>query len=79
MYGLMGTGFLGIYLYWSAYSYIKLKSWLITFLNLMFSIFFSVASYNVSIPFSPYIQVFIIFVNLIILINISFKKYYKKR
>lgn len=79
MYGLMATGFLGIYLYWSVYSYIKMKTWLICFLNFIFSILIGTASFAVSIPLSPYIQIFIIFVNLIILLEITLKKFNKKR
>lgn len=77
--GLMSLGFLGIFLYWSAFSFTKMKNWIITFLNFMFSIIIGFASFSTSIPLSPFVQLFIILINMTLFIEISFKKFKKKR
>lgn len=64
--GLMSLGFLMIFLFWSSYSYIKFKSWIISFLNFMFSIILCFITFNTNMFLSPFIQIFVILINLIL-------------
>ena len=59
------------------YIYLKVRRWVIIVLCFMFSIIFSVGSFDYNVPFSPYLQIFYILISGIVFLITSMEAYSK--